>query len=116
MTQQARSEIAEMSDRAVAVAAFKITMRLFLFVDRLLFWLLHLLLAVVVMVVAWWFQITPAHVAAAASTLWGSAFSQALQAAGLSLALLLGVYLAAARWVWNRTAWPWLKRQVLKGA
>lgn len=110
------TELSEMGDRQIALAAFKITMRLFLFVDRLLFWLLHLSLAVVLLTAAWWFQLSPVHVKAAASALWASDASQALQVAGLTLPVLLAAYLAVARWVWNRTAWPWLKRQVLKGA
>lgn len=109
-------ELTEMEDRQIAVATFKITMRLFLFVDRLLFWLLHLALGFVLLVAAWWFQISPAHVTAAVSGLWESDASKALQAAGLTLTLLLGLYVAVARWIWNRTAWPWLKRQVLKSS
>ena len=112
MPEKVSLQIASTSDREVAMTAFKITMRLFLFVDRLLFWLLHLLLGFALLLAVWWFQITPAHAKAAVSALLGSNAAQALQAIGLTVPV---AYLAAARWVWNRTAWPWLKRRVLRG-
>lgn len=90
-------------------------MNLLLFLDRLLFALVHLTAAVLLVLVGWWSRWTPEQATAAFASLLQSDALSAAQLAGLSGAALVSGYLAVARWVWRKTAWPVLLRRVLKG-
>lgn len=94
---------------------FLITTNHLVFLDRLLFGLVHLTLLVIAMLAGWWFEVTPSQAKAAASAAFQQEPLASAQAVGLSIAGLVTGYLALARFVWMRTAWPWLYRRMLQG-
>ncbi|MFD1839118.1 hypothetical protein [Paracidovorax cattleyae] len=81
----------------------------------LVFWIAHLLLALLGAVLLWWFQVTPADVIQALTGASQSATASVAGFLGVSAAGLLGGYLAAARWVWKKTYVRWQINRLLEG-
>lgn len=81
----------------------------------LVFWLAHLLMALVGMALLWWFQVTPAEVAETVLGMSQSTTSSVLGLAGASILGAMSLYLAAAQWIWRKTYMVWQTEQLFAG-
>ncbi len=95
-------------------ALMPITQRLSHLVVWLIFGVVHLALLIVMLAALWWFQVTPAAVETAAIAVLSSSPVSAAQALGLSIAGAAAAYLAAAKWIWKKTAAKWLFAHILQ--
>lgn len=81
----------------------------------LVFWLAHLLLALVGMTLLWWFQITPEDVSRAVLGMSRSTTASVFGLAGASVLGALSLYLVMAQWVWRKTYMAWQTDQLFAG-
>ena len=81
----------------------------------LVFWIAHLVLALLSICLLWWFQVTPTEVAQAIVGASQSATASVVGLVGMSAAGVLGAYLAFARWIWRKTYLPWHADRLLDG-
>ena len=90
---------------------FSITANLANLFAWLVFWIAHLVMAVLALGLLWWFQVSPERV-------WGLLTGETASVAGAAGRSVLGVlsgYLALAQWVWRRTYVPWQAEQLMRG-
>lgn len=96
-------------------AIWDITANLSRLLAWLVFWIAHLVLALVCVLLLWWFQVTPADVMQAVTGASKSTTAAVAGLVGVSVTGLVGTYLALARWVWKRTYVPWQTDRLLDG-
>lgn len=92
-------------------ANFSITGHLSRLFAWLVFWIAHLALAVLVLALLWWFQVTPQQLA----DLFPSALASTASSAGLSVLGALSGYLAVTQWAWRKLYVPWQTDQLMQG-
>ena len=81
----------------------------------LVFWIVHLLIALTCFALLWWFQVTPDQLAQAVLGWSQSKTASLLGFAGLSVLGVLAAYFAVARWLWKKLYLPWQTEQLFAG-
>lgn len=104
-----------LSSEAAIEAIWVITQNLSRQLVWLVFWVAHLALALVLLVVLWACQVTPESAVRALSSATSTTLYEAAGFLGLSVLGVLAGYLSVARWVWRKTYAQWHADQLLAG-
>jgi hypothetical protein len=103
-------------DPAQAITVtFHMTQNLALVVCWTILGCLHLLLALLVALAMWWWQVTPEQAQAAARDALASTSFVVAGAIGLSALGVLSGYVALTRWIWWKTFGQWLHGYLMRG-